>query len=102
MIKTGNMFVFKAKRKNCNKVPGFNNFTSKHWEIFQNQKIPKPMKSIKSTKRMNAQLEKLINSMERQKDAMLEDELPPPGQKVSNMLLGKNGGQLQIVTERME
>ena len=60
------------------------------------------MKSIKSTKRMNAQLEKLISSMERQKDAMLEDELPPPGQKVSNMLLGKNGGQLQIVTERME
>ena len=53
---------------------------------------------------MNAQLEKLISSMERQKDAMLEDELPPPtpGQKVSNMLLGKNGGQLQIVTERME
>ena len=51
---------------------------------------------------MNAQLEKLINSMERQKDVMLEDELPPPGQKVSNMLLGKNGGQLQIVTERME
>jgi len=60
------------------------------------------MKSIKSTKRMNAQLEKLINSMERQKDAMLEDELPAPGQKVSNMLLGENGGQLQIVPERME
>ena len=51
---------------------------------------------------MNAQLEKLINSMERQKDAMLEDELPAPGQKVSNMLLGENGGQLQIVPERME
>ena len=33
-------------------------------------------------------LENPMNSMKRQKDMTLEDE--PPGQKVSNMLLGKN------------
>jgi len=34
-----------------------------------------------------------INSMKRQKDMTLEDELPP-GWKVSNILLGKSRGQL--------
>ena len=41
-----------------------------------------------------------MDSMERQKDMALESE--PPGQKVSNMLLGKSGGQLLIAPERMK
>ena len=40
------------------------------------------------------------NSMKKQKDMTPENE--PPGQKVSNMLLGKNRGQLQIAPERMK
>ena len=36
-----------------------------------------------------------MNSMKRQKDRTLEDELPP-GQKVSNMLLGKSVAQLLL------
>ena len=40
-----------------------------------------------------------MNSMNRQKVLTPEDE--PPGQKVSNMLLGKSGGQLLIAPERM-
>ena len=38
--------------------------------------------------------------MKRQKDMMLEES--PPGQKVSNMLLGKRGGQLLIAQVRMK
>ena len=37
-----------------------------------------------------------MNSKEREKDMTLEDE--PPCQKVSIMLLGKNGGQLLTAT----
>ena len=39
-------------------------------------------------------------SMKRQKDMTLEDE--PPGQEVSNMVLGKSKGQLLIAPERMK
>ena len=39
-----------------------------------------------------------MGSVKRQKDMTLEEE--PPGQKVSNMLQGKSGGQLQIAPER--
>ena len=41
-----------------------------------------------------------MDSMKRQKVMALEDECP--GQKVSNMLLGKSGGQLLIALERMK
>ena len=41
-----------------------------------------------------------MNSMNGQKVLTPEDE--PPGQKVSNMLLGKSGGQLLIAPERMK
>ena len=41
-----------------------------------------------------------MNSMNRQKVLTPEDE--PPGQKVSNMLLGKSGGQLLIAPEIMK
>ena len=41
-----------------------------------------------------------MNSMKKQKDMTLENE--PPGQKVSNMLLGKRGGQLIITPVRMK
>ena len=44
--------------------------------------------------------ENSMESRKRQKDMMLEDELP--GQEVSNMLLGNNRGQLLIATERMK
>ena len=44
-----------------------------------------------------------MDSMKRQKDMTLEDvPCPPPGWKVSNMLLGKIGGQLLIAPERMK
>ena len=39
-------------------------------------------------------------NMKRQKDMTLEDE--PPGQEVSNMVLGKSKGQLLIAPERMK
>jgi len=39
------------------------------------------------------------NSMKKQKDMTPENE--PQGQMVSNMLLGKSRGQLQIAPERM-
>ena len=42
-----------------------------------------------------------MNSMKRQKDMTLEDEPHPPGQKWSNMLLGKSKGQLLIAPEIM-
>ena len=42
-----------------------------------------------------------MDSMKRQKDMTPEDE-PPLGRKVSSMLLGKSGGQLRIVPERMK
>ena len=42
----------------------------------------------------------LMNSMNRQKDMTLEDELPRS--KVSSMLLGKSGGQLLIAPKRMK
>ena len=45
-------------------------------------------------------LENPMNSMKRKKYMTLEDE--PQGQKVSNMLLGKCGGQLLIAPERMK
>ena len=38
--------------------------------------------------------------MKKQKDMAPEDE--PPCKKVSNILLGKNGGQLQRAPERMK
>ena len=42
-----------------------------------------------------------MKSMKKQqKDMTPEDD--PPGQKVSNMLLGKSGGQLLIVPEGMK
>ena len=41
-----------------------------------------------------------MNSMKRQKDMTREDETPP-GQKVSNMLLGNSRGQLLIAPERI-
>ena len=41
-----------------------------------------------------------MESMKRQKDKTLEDE--PPGQKMSNMLLGKSRRQLRIAPERMK
>ena len=41
-----------------------------------------------------------MNNMKMQKDMTLEDETP--GQKVSNMLLGKSRGQLLIAPEKME
>ena len=37
---------------------------------------------------------------EKKKKKKLEDE--PPGQKMSDMLLGKSGGQLTIAQERMK
>ena len=40
-----------------------------------------------------------MNGMKRQKDMTVEDE--PPGQKVSNMVPGKHGGQLLIASGRM-
>ena len=44
-----------------------------------------------------------MNNMKRQKIQLLEDDpSTPPGQKVSNMLLGKSGGQLLIAPERMK
>jgi len=45
-----------------------------------------------------------MNSKKKQKDMTLEDEqpLPPPILKVSNMLLGKSGGQFLIAPERMK
>ena len=46
-------------------------------------------------------LENPMNSMKRQKDMTPEDE-PPPGWKVSNMLLGKSREQLLISPERMK
>ena len=45
-------------------------------------------------------LENPRDSMKKQKDMMLEES--PPGQKVSNMLLGKRGGQLLIAPVRMK
>ena len=42
----------------------------------------------------------LMNSMKRQKDTTLQNS--PPGQKVSNMLLGKSGGQLWTAPENMK
>ena len=45
-------------------------------------------------------LENPIDSMTRQKDMTPQDE--PPGQYVSNMLLGKSKGQLLIAPERMK
>ena len=45
-------------------------------------------------------LEDSMNSMKRQTEMTLEDELP--GQKVSNMLLGKSRGQLLTAPERMK
>ena len=42
-----------------------------------------------------------MNSMKKQKDMTLENE-PPQVLKVSNMLLGKSGGQLLIAPERMK
>ena len=42
-----------------------------------------------------------MDSMKRtKKKKKLEDE--PPGQKVSDMFLGKSGGQLTIAQERMK
>ena len=41
-----------------------------------------------------------MDKMKRQKDLTPEDE--PPGQKVSNMLLGKSRDNLQVVPERMK
>ena len=41
-----------------------------------------------------------MKSMKRQKTMTPEDEAP--GQKASNMLLGKTGGQLLIAPERMK
>ena len=41
-----------------------------------------------------------MNNMKMQKDMTLEDETP--GQKVTNMLLGKSRGQLLIAPERMK
>ena len=41
-----------------------------------------------------------MNSMKSQSD--MTPEYEPPGQKVSNMLLGKSGGQLLIAPERMK
>ena len=46
-------------------------------------------------------MENPTDSMKRLKDRMPEDE-PPPGQKMSSMLLGKSGGQLLIAPERMK
>ena len=46
-------------------------------------------------------LENPTDSMKRLKDRMPEDE-PPPGQKMSSMLLGKSGGQLLIAPVRMK
>ena len=43
-----------------------------------------------------------MNSMKRQKDMTLEDEPHPPGQKGSNVLLGKSEGQLLTAPERMK
>ena len=42
-----------------------------------------------------------MNSMKRQKDMTLKDEppQPPPGQQVSNMLLGKSG---EVAPERIK
>ena len=42
-----------------------------------------------------------MNSMKKQKDMTLENE-PPQVLKVSNMLLGKSGGQFLIAPERMK
>ena len=47
-------------------------------------------------------LEDTMDSMKRQKDKTLEDVPPTPDWKVSNMLLGKIGGQLLIALERMK
>ena len=41
-----------------------------------------------------------MNSTKGQKDTTPEDD--PPAQKVSNMLLGKRGGQLRRAPERMK
>ena len=41
-----------------------------------------------------------MNNMKKQKDMTPEDE--PPGQKMSNMLLGKSRGQLLIAPERIK
>ena len=43
-----------------------------------------------------------MNCLKRQRDMTPKDEHPPPGQKVSNMLLGKSEGQLLIAPERMK
>ena len=40
-----------------------------------------------------------MNGMKRQKDMTLDE---PPSQKVSNILLGKHGGQLLIASGRMK
>ena len=45
-------------------------------------------------------LENPIDSMKRQKDTTPEND--PPGQKMSNMLLGKNERELLIAPERMK
>ena len=42
-----------------------------------------------------------MNSMKRQKDITREDK-PPPCQRVSNMLLGKSGGQFFIASGGMK
>jgi len=48
-------------------------------------------------------LEKLMNSIKRQKAMTLKDEHAPlPKSEVSNMLLGKGEGQLLIAPERMK
>ena len=41
-----------------------------------------------------------MNKMKRQKE--LNQKMSPLGQKVSNMLLGKSRGNLQVVPERMK
>ena len=43
-----------------------------------------------------------MDSTKRQKDMTLGDVPPCPGWKVSNMLLGRTGGQLLIAPERMK
>ena len=43
-----------------------------------------------------------MDNMKRQKDMTLEDELPHPGLKVSNMLVAENRGQSLIASKRMK
>ena len=44
-------------------------------------------------------LRKLMDSVKRKKRTL---EVEPPGQKVSDMLLGKSGGQSTVTQERMK